>query len=101
MSRNSNPWTALSVTLILGTAGAICVTAQTQAENSSTSTATTASSTITLTAREGKTVDTVPASVTSAPTTSPETPVPQTVDPDKWQFQFSPYFWLAGLHGTG
>ncbi|HSE23316.1 MAG TPA: hypothetical protein VLB68_16735 [Pyrinomonadaceae bacterium] len=26
---------------------------------------------------------------------------PQTVDPDKWQFQFSPYFWLAGLHGTG
>jgi hypothetical protein len=29
------------------------------------------------------------------------TSVPQTVDPDKWQFQFSPYFWLAGLHGTG
>ncbi|HEY9501301.1 MAG TPA: hypothetical protein VIR01_06735 [Pyrinomonadaceae bacterium] len=26
---------------------------------------------------------------------------PQTVDSDKWQFQFSPYFWLAGLHGTG
>jgi hypothetical protein len=26
---------------------------------------------------------------------------PQTVDADKWQFQVSPYFWLAGLHGTG
>ena len=26
---------------------------------------------------------------------------PQTSSTDKWQFQFSPYFWLAGLHGTG
>jgi hypothetical protein len=26
---------------------------------------------------------------------------PQTSPSDKWQFQFSPYFWLAGLHGTG
>ncbi|HEY0430822.1 MAG TPA: hypothetical protein VGC61_03360, partial [Pyrinomonadaceae bacterium] len=26
---------------------------------------------------------------------------PQAVDADKWQFQFSPYFWLASLHGTG
>jgi hypothetical protein len=98
MSLNSKPWTALSITLILATAGAISVTAQTPAENSSTSAATTASSTITPTAREEKTVDTVRASV---PTTSPESPVPQTVDPDKWEFQFSPYFWLAGLHGTG
>ena len=98
MSRNSKPWTALSITLILATAGAIGVAAQTHAENSSTSAATTASSTITPRAPEDKTVDTVRASV---PTTSPETPVPQTVDPDKWQFQFSPYFWLAGLHGTG
>jgi hypothetical protein len=101
MSRNSKPWTAVSITLILATAGAISVTAQTQAENPSTSTATTASSTITSTAREGKTVDTVRASVPFAPTTSPKTPVPQTADPDKWQFQFSPYFWLAGLHGIG
>ena len=98
MSLNSKPWTAFSITLIL--AGAISVTAQTQTENSSTSTAT-ASSTITPTAREDKTVDTVRASVPAVPTTSPETPVPQTVDPDEWQFQFSPYFWLAGLHGTG
>jgi hypothetical protein len=26
---------------------------------------------------------------------------PQAVSSDKWQFQFSPYFWLASLHGTG
>ena len=26
---------------------------------------------------------------------------PQAGDSDSWQFQFSPYFWLAGLHGTG
>jgi hypothetical protein len=25
---------------------------------------------------------------------------PQTDPSDDWQFQFSPYFWLAGLHGT-
>ena len=35
-------------------------------------------------------------------TSSTETePKPQAVDADEWQFQFSPYFWLAGLHGTG
>ncbi len=46
---------------------------------------------------------------TSAPTTtakkemSSETAFPrspQTAAADKWQFQFSPYFWLASLHGT-
>jgi len=26
---------------------------------------------------------------------------PQPASSDKWQFQFSPYFWLASLHGTG
>jgi hypothetical protein len=26
---------------------------------------------------------------------------PQSGSSDKWQFQFSPYFWLASLHGTG
>ena len=26
---------------------------------------------------------------------------PQASSSDEWQFQFSPYFWLAGLHGTG
>jgi hypothetical protein len=28
-------------------------------------------------------------------------PGPQPASSDKWQFQFSPYFWLASLHGTG
>ena len=26
---------------------------------------------------------------------------PQAVSSEEWQFQFSPYFWLASLHGTG
>src|SRR6266403_681853 len=26
---------------------------------------------------------------------------PQTASSDEWQFQVSPYFWLASLHGTG
>lgn len=25
---------------------------------------------------------------------------PQATDPDKWHFEFAPYFWLASLHGT-
>ena len=35
--------------------------------------------------------------------TAPKTAAPrspQAADADKWQFQFSPYFWLASLHGT-
>lgn len=45
--------------------------------------------------------------VTSVPTAaakaarSAETVVPQGTSTNKWQFQFSPYFWLASLHGTG
>jgi len=34
-------------------------------------------------------------------TTAPATPVPQNVNDDGWQFQVTPYFWLAGLHGIG
>ena len=30
---------------------------------------------------------------------STETLKPQGADPDKWQFQFTPYFWLAGING--
>jgi len=33
--------------------------------------------------------------------TATNTSKPQTSSSDEWQFQFSPYFWLAGLHGTG
>ena len=99
---------ALSVALVLASVGAISLNAQTPTENSSTGTAATAASTNAPKAIDSKksevtaNVDTVRASVpTDTRTTSPETPVPQTVDQDKWQFQFSPYFWLAGLHGTG
>lgn len=27
-------------------------------------------------------------------------PAPQSTAADEWQFQFSPYFWMAGLHGS-
>ena len=98
----------LSVAFILATAGAISITAQTPDENSAT--AATASSIVKAKAIDGKTSE-VDANVgtmseriptaTATTITSSELPVAQTVDPDKWQFQFSPYFWLAGLHGTG
>src|SRR4026209_1726237 len=100
--------TAFSVALFLASAGVISVTAQTPVENSSTTSAATAASTNAPKAIDSKksevtaNVDTIGASVpTATKTTSPETTVPQTVDQDEWQFQFSPYFWLAGLHGTG
>ena len=101
---------ALSVALVLASAGAISLTAQTLAENSSTNIAATAASTNAPRAIDSKKSEvtangdnarvTVP-TATAKPINSAETPVPQTVDQDKWQFQFSPYFWLAGLHGTG
>jgi len=31
--------------------------------------------------------------------TSPATPKPQAVDADKWQFQLTPYIWIAGVSG--
>lgn len=40
-------------------------------------------------------------STTSARTTAGKTVVPTQAGPaDKWHFIFSPYFWMAGLHGT-
>lgn len=45
-------------------------------------------------------VTSVPTAATKA-TRSAETVVPQGTSTNKWQFQFSPYFWLASLHGTG
>jgi len=101
---------AFSVALVLASVGAISVTAQTPTENSPTTTAATAASTNAPEAIDSKksevtaNVDTARVTVptaTAKPINSPETTVPQTVDQDKWQFQFSPYFWLAGLHGTG
>ena len=97
-----------SVALVLASIGAIGLNAQTPVDNSSTTTAATTASTDGSKAAGSKkadvvaNTDTVSTSVPIATTTSaPETPVPQTVDQDKWQFQFSPYFWLASLHGTG
>jgi len=103
---------ALSVALVLASVGAISLNAQTPTENSSTRTAATAASTNAPKEIDSKksdvttNVDTVRVTVSSAtakPINSPATPVSQTTDPDpdEWQFQFSPYFWLAGLHGTG
>jgi opacity protein-like surface antigen len=81
------------------------ITAQTPADDPSTSTvetvATTASAT---TSAKDKKPWTLPVEkLTFEAATSPETArVPQTADDDdKWQFQVTPYFWLAGLHGTG
>ena len=119
---------ALSVIFILTIAGAISVTAQTQTVANNSSNKTTANATTTTEPKEaeGKKPSTAPAknktsevsrdannssvvAGTSAPiatpkaATSPETSAPrsqQGADPDKWQFQFSPYFWLASLHGT-
>jgi hypothetical protein len=100
---------ALSVALVLASVGAISLTAQTPTENLSTSTAATAASTDTPKAVDSKksevtaSVDTARVTVPTAsakPINSPETPVPQTVDQDNWQFQFTPYFWLASAHGT-
>ena len=34
------------------------------------------------------------------PTAKATSATPQTTAPDEWQFQVSPYFWLASLHGT-
>ena len=91
------------------TIGSLSVTAQTPTENSKT---TSVDSTIKSNDFEIKKVSTtnvqqtevssneIAEAVTTAKV-SPKPSAPQTVDPDKWQFQVSPYFWLAGLHGTG
>lgn len=120
--------TALSVAFILTTAGLISVAAQSQAapENSASNAPTVIAVTAEPKKAESKKQTAAPAenpvpdktsevnreagnsSATAAGAagkaeTSPETTAPrspQAVDPDKWQFQFSPYFWLASLHGT-
>lgn len=115
----------LWVTFIVATAGAISVSAQTQAvaENPSTNTPASASRTSELkktlspqstvtpventapdniseskraTASDVKRVPTVAAKAAR----SSETVVPQGTSNEGWEFQFTPYFWLAGLHGT-
>ena len=46
----------------------------------------------------GVTASVTPTEPRSETATAPRT---QPAPDDKWQFQFSPYFWLASLHGTG
>ena len=122
---------ALSTVLILTTAGALSVAAQTQTvagryptstilRPESTNEPKKAEATKLSTATSEKTepnktteispdtsnansvaVATATASVKAG--TSSNTTIPQGTQPaptDKWQFQFSPYFWLASLHGT-
>ena len=109
--------TAISVAFILTTAGVISVAAQTQAVASAASTsepkkaeATKPSTSPSESTAPDDTVAANPgaghASVlagstsTSAPAKQPAMSNPQPTADDEWQFQFSPYFWLASLHGT-
>jgi len=120
---------ALSTVLILTTAGALSVVAQTQtvagryptstilrpaskkepkkAEATKLSTATsekTAPNSTAETSPDNSNANSVAIATASAKAgTSSNTTIPQGTQPapsDKWQFQFSPYFWLASLHGT-
>lgn len=116
MSPKQKLQAALSVAVILATVGVTKVAAQSQIDNSqpgslsrltsdprkveapkaSPSTEENNPSVKTLdVAREGS--NSTPASATSG---APSTVTPQTATPDEWQFQVTPYFWLAGLHGT-
>lgn len=118
--------TALSVVFLLITAGAISVAAQSQAvaDNSSTNSDAIAASMSEPKKAEGTkpsaagSENTTPddtsavnpdaghasvlgrSSSTSAPAKQPAMSSPQPAADDEWQFQFSPYFWLASLHGT-
>lgn len=108
MSFISKLGSVLSVVLVLASMGAANLYAQTPAESSPNITPATQASTdapkslASIKSDSTGNVDTArPGVPPVTPTTLPETTVPQAVDVDKWQFQFSPYFWLASLHGVG
>jgi hypothetical protein len=121
MSLTSKLRTAISASFILTIAGVIGVAAQTPtvADTSSTSAATNAATTSEPKKAEGtkpstaSTETAVPdktaeasrkasnaSTSESVPADPPVIPSPQAPASDEWQFQFSPYFWLASLHGT-
>ena len=127
MSLISKLRTALSVVFILTIAGAMSAMAQTQTDRYSTSTILRADSANDPKKAEAAKPSVDSAEITAADQTAkldgekgskvirsagvlraPTEPLletgtarsPQAVNADKWQFQFSPYFWLAGLHGT-
>ena len=125
MSLTSKLRTAISVVFILAIAGVISVMAQTQtvADTSSTSAATNVATTAASTNEPKKAEATKPSTAAtentapdktahasrngtnsstsaSVPADPPVIPTPAAAANDEWQFQFSPYFWLASLHGT-
>ena len=89
--------TLLTLVFII-TSGVISVTAQTPAaDNSSTKPPPDASTKNAVEVAGTPTKNAKPIGLSEM-----ETPrSPQAVDADDWQFQVTPYFWLAGLHGTG
>ena len=89
--------TLLTLVFII-TSGVISVTAQTpSADNSSTKPPPDASTKNAVEVAGTPTTNAKPIGLSEM-----ETPrSPQAVDADDWQFQVTPYFWLAGLHGTG
>ena len=130
MSRDQKLKIALSACFILTSAGAISVTAQTQTAVGTYTTSTISRPDSTTEPKESEPTklpaatseNTPPNNAASVnrekdpsvmrataprPTTEPRSETgtaprnPQAADDDSWQFQFSPYFWLAGLHGTG
>ena len=112
--------TALGLVLILLIAGVVSVSVQAQAvvDNSPTSEPKKAEAAKPSLATSQNTESEKSSEISPGPTTSKtvavsntppavakttsetSSPVPQSTLTDKWQFQFSPYFWLAGLHGS-
>jgi hypothetical protein len=101
MPFNSKSQVTLSVIFILATAGATSINAQTSALNLTIDKSSTSGSTDEQPAVEKKKSEPTGESEkrSGGKTTAPVNVRPQ-ADPDKWQFQVSPYFHLAGLHGT-
>src|SRR5262245_35616688 len=128
MSLIHNLQTALGVAFVVTVASAAGVTAQTQDVADSSAT-TTAKAVVTSNPKKAEAANSSMASldnirsdktsevsrdrddsknvaIADAPTAlgkmASETPgaSPQTPPTDKWQFQVTPYFWMAGLHGT-
>lgn len=120
MSLTSKLVTAISVVFILTAAGAICVTAQTRTTSDNSSSSTAGSAAVTTDPKKAEGTTPSPASIeqsapektaeanreannsstsVNVPGDTPVLPSPQQPDPDKWNFVFSPYFWMAGLHG--
>ena len=116
--------TALSVAVILAATGTTCVKAQTQAVADKPSTSVVKSIATTSEPKGAEAKPSAPLSSNTgpdqnyeispdagnsnvlsastlviAPANQPTLPSPQTADADKWQFQITPYLWIAGISG--